>query len=519
MNKRLFIYIGIGFILLGLGAIKKPPTYIPVENSILSDTIPSGKELATLYCSMCHLFPEPALLDKKTWIENVLPNMGWRLGIKEPDVDPYKGLEEEEVKIMRPLGIYPDTPLLTTEQWNSIVAYYENEAPEEPKQQQTDISIINKLPNFKTEEIFLGDKPMPQTSMLKYDKKTYRLYVGDKQNTLYILDSRLRLKNTLELSDAPVDIDFPKNESPRLLTIGTFQPSDQKKGRLTSLYKTKKTAEASVNINALPRPVQFATGDLNQDDKEDVVICGFGNNIGKLFWYDNFDTTKEHVLKALPGARKVEIRDLNNDNMPDIMALMTQSHEQITIFYNLGGGKFKEKSVLNFTPVFGASYFELVDFNMDGHLDILLTNGDNWDYSVIRKNYHGVRIYYNDGLDNFKEVFFYPLYGANKAVARDFDNDGDLDIAAVSFYSDLDVPGQAFIYLSNEGRMNFKAFSTPAAAVGKWLTMEVEDFDNDGDLDIVLGSYFQTLSQLTKLAFKGVLSYPQLLLLTNEFDK
>jgi FG-GAP-like repeat len=195
---------------------------------------------------------------------------------------------------------------------------------------------------------------------------------------------------------------------------------------------------------------------------------------------------------------------------------MAQANEEITIFYNQGKGKFKEKTVLRFPPVYGVSYFELADFNKDGFQDILLTNGDNWDYSAIEKPYHGIRIYLNDGKDNFKEAYFYPLFGTSKAMARDFDNDGDLDIAAISFYADLAQPEQSFIYLQNEGGSHFKTFSTPEAAAGKWLTMEVGDFDKDGDVDIALGSYFHTVGEMTKLLFRGIEFFPQLLILKNQ---
>jgi len=79
----------------------------------------------------------------------------------------------------------------------------------------------------------------------------------------------------------------------------------------------------------------------------------------------------------------------------------------------------------------------------------------------------------------------------------------------------LEHPEQGFVYFSNQGNLNFEAFSTPEAASGKWLTMEAGDFDHDGDIDIVLGSYFQNVGELTKLVFKGVTSFPQLLVLTN----
>src|SRR3546814_14780306 len=56
-------------------------------------TIFRGEKLARDYCQRCHLFPDPSLLDKKTWNESVLPKMGWRLGIRENGINPYVDLE------------------------------------------------------------------------------------------------------------------------------------------------------------------------------------------------------------------------------------------------------------------------------------------------------------------------------------------------------------------------------------------------------------------------------------------
>ncbi len=481
------------------------------------NSLDSGRLLAQRHCQGCHLLPVPSLLDKKTWTTGVLPNMALRLGIKAAGSNSYEGLPDEEIEAIRPLGIYPETAALSESAWKQLVAYYEKEAPDEPLPQAKVPLVTNQLPLFSVQTLTIGDKPAPKTTLLKYDPATSYLYVGDDQNSLTVLDSTFNVVSAWWIDAAPTDIDFPRNAAPRLLTIGVFNPSDQKLGRLLSVEKASQPG--SINLQGLARPVQFAAGDLNSDGKEDVVICEFGNYSGKLSWYEEFDPKKEHTLSQVPGARKVEIRDLNNDKKPDIVVLMAQAQEGVSIYYNLGNGKFKEKSVLKFHPAFGASYFELIDFNKDGYLDILLTNGDNWDYSPINKNYHGVRIYLNDRKDNFKEAFFYPLYGASKSLARDFDNDGDLDIAVTSFYSDLAQPEQGFIYLSNKGNLKFEAYSTPEAAAGKWLTMEAADFDQDGDIDLVLGSYFQTLGEMTQLFSKGILEFPHLLLLTNENQK
>ena len=104
--------------------------------------------------------------------------------------------------------------------------------------------------------------------------------------------------------------------------------------------------------------------------------------------------------------------------------MMAQAYEGIYYLENKGNGIFKETPLVKFPPVYGVSYFEMVDVNKDGYLDIVMTNGDNWDLSRVKKRFHGVRILINDKLNHFKESFFFPMYGASKAVARDFDGDG-----------------------------------------------------------------------------------------------
>ena len=77
--------------------------------------------------------------------------------------------------------------------------------------------------------------------------------------------------------------------------------------------------------------------------------------------------------------------------------------------------------------------------------------------------------------------YFFPINGCFRAVARDFDLDGDQDIAAISFFPDYKHrPEESFVYLQNSGNNQFEAFSVPQYSIGRWMTLDVGDLDGDG---------------------------------------
>jgi hypothetical protein len=270
--------------------------------------------------------------------------------------------------------------------------------------------------------------------------------------------------------------------------MGILQPNERTTGELITIMANGKVTSF---IDSLQRPVYFEKIDLNNNKLDDYVICDFGNYTGALLVYENLGHKKfkRHVIYGVPGARRVAIRDANHDGRNDIVVLMTQGNEQIALLINDGNFNFTITPLLRFPPVFGSSYFDLVDFNLDGNFDILYTNGDNGDFSNVLKPYHGVRIFMNDGKNRFSESWFYPMYGATKAIAFDFDQDGDLDLAAISFFPDFERhPERGFLYFENTGN-RFMPHSIPLASTGRWLVLDAADVDQDGDCDLLIGAF------------------------------
>ena len=496
-NIKTFFVFGDLTIWLCLFILLPACNNIPRNNShpeISNAAIKKGKALAAIYCQACHALPNPNLLDSKTWEKGVLPAMGPRLGIFSWNGTTYRA---NRYDMSLDKDFYPNQPLVKPQEWQNLIDYFVAASPD---------SILDKKPGQKPVKLELplfsiktpaAATTNPATVMVKTPENAAfdGIIVSDAiKQTLFHFDNSLKVMDSIKTRGPVVDVEIGGSNL-LACNIGILNPNNGKYGYGSTLIFEANghlKQDSSELFEGLQRPVQITSADLNKDGKPDYLVCEFGYLTGALSWMENKGNRKyeRHVLRPLPGAIKAYVNDFNNDGLLDIWVLFAQGDEGIFLFTNKGNGRFDEKQVLRFPPVYGSSYFEFADFNKDGHPDIVYTCGDNADYSTILKPYHGVYIFINDGHNNFNQKYFFHINGCYKAIARDYDNDGDLDIATISFFADYkNHPEEGFVYLENKGNMSFSPYSSVETQIGRWLTMEAGDINKDGRIDLILGNF------------------------------
>lgn len=469
------------------------------------DQIFEGKRVSKIYCSSCHVFPDPSLLNKDMWVDYTLPAMAPKMGITLHNNITYP----KDTRPHVPEHYYPDTPMVNSEEWQNILYYYYNAAPEELIHEQRDPPVNTDRIFFEAHEpVYSTDAPSTATAV-RFDPGNKLIYASDIEGTNFLIfNEQLELENSLFLNSTLSDIQFREDPHSRgergliLTYLGSLIPSDAPEGFIVQTrYNPDPQNRTSGTIDyvmeELVRPVETLYRDLNQDGIPDLLISEFGHRSGSLFWlHGNSDgtfNTDKKVLVNEPGCIQSHVVDYTGNGLDDIVSLCTQAMQKILLFENLGDGEFQRETLIQLPLTAGSSSFELHDFNNSGHLDILYTSGDNADFSITFKPYHGVYIFLNNGNGNYSQEWFYPMNGAYNAKARDFNGNGYPDIAAISFFGDyLNRPEEGFLFFQNDavpGALSFTPYHHPETARGRWITMDVADWNGNGFDDILLANY------------------------------
>lgn len=292
---------------------------------------------------------------------------------------------------------------------------------------------------------------------------------------------------------------------------------------------------------ALPVGIQESDmdwGDYDNDGDLDLVVCGEVNAAThQTIVYRNDAGSFTDMAAGIPGVAKGSVAwgDYDNDGWLDILVAGELNTEPFTkVYRNLAGASFQDINA-GLTPIMDGKAL-WGDYNQDGYLDVLLTgqgtvavgpvgaifeydpvNGftdigaslpelifstaawgdfdqDSYpDILIAGQNPAGggaplTRLYRNDANGGFVNTgIAFPGLRFPSLDWGDYDNDGNLDILMTGEVTTPAVDELSRIY-RNVGNGTFTVVSNAAAPLAqvKQGDAQFADFDDDGDLDIVL---------------------------------
>ncbi len=448
-------------------------------------------------CTQCHRFPGPSVLPKREWpakIEKMfsLANVGLLAKFNRP----IRNLSLEEVtaffQTLAPAEL--DTP-----PWGPPTAepklVFERRTlvgvpPGENLPGTGNVRLVELFPDIAGSELVVCDMLSGWVSWM------------NPRNPKMSLQGIARLA----APDHAEAVDLDQDGRPDLLIaeLGQVMPSDKKLGGVVWLRQGENRRFEPIRIASnLGRVADAQAADFDGDGDLDIVVAEFGwITVGRVLLLENrgapapgeLPQFAQRTLDDRIGSIHVPVADLNRDGRPDFVALISQQSETVVAFLNRGKGQFERREIFTAPhPHWGFSGLQLIDFDGDGDLDALVTNGDTMDDMVRFKPYQGVAWLENRGSFPWVHHSIARHYGVMRAQAADLDGDGDMDVVASTWLPELDeaerrkyaLPGLAWYEQTSGG-----VFQPHVLAEDHCdrPTLDLADFDGDGRVDIVVGT-------------------------------
>ncbi|CAF1210047.1 unnamed protein product [Adineta ricciae] len=248
---------------------------------------------------------------------------------------------------------------------------------------------------------------------------------------------------------------------------------------LTEYYAAQFSKQISFSTGSAPHPYSLATADFNNDNQSDVVIANSNtDDIKVMFGLNNglFTTPITYSIGIHSSPQYVLTSDIDKDNHVDIVTVNSKENT-LSVIMNYGNGTFAEQKKYSTGSDSSPSSVAMGDLNNDQRNDLVITNqqGDN------------IGIFIGYDYTSFQSQITYSAgnaQGLNAVTVSDFNNDTNVDIAAV-----YQMNYQLGIFLG-DGNGNFTLlalYPTGDNSIPRGLV--VDDFNKDNSADIAV-AYF-----------------------------
>ncbi len=243
---------------------------------------------------------------------------------------------------------------------------------------------------------------------------------------------------------------------------------------------------------------RMAKGDVNGDGREDIYICGARNQPGRLFLQNangKFipSVQPEFERDSIPEDIDAVFFDADGDKDLDLYVVSGgylfppgSPYLQNRLYLNDGSGHFMLKQ--NAVPdiYINASCVKAADIDGDGDMDVFVGG------RVVPGRYPEIPASYiliNDGKGNFSNQTqtlapeLLSLGMVTDAIWEDLNHDGQPDLIAVGEWMPITI------LINDHGKLKDQSATFIAQpSNGWWSRIYADDFDNDGDIDFIVGN-------------------------------
>ncbi len=477
----------------GTRATTQPP---PQSSGGATAALATEAESRVICGTACHAFPEPGILPRYAWRDEIARMALIRDNKPEPrgprgTAGRMMVLPPDMERVLRYYLAHAPETLPVPSTWPAAATAGFVKRGLNPPNAPPDPAIANvrllDLDGDKRLELMATDMRYGMVLRARpYDAKAQFEVVAQLNNPAHI---------------ALTDFDKDGIHDFVIGDLGEFLPADHQRGAVVWLRGTKEGKLETLALDGWPRVADVEPGDFNGDGTVDLAVAAFGwRKVGNLTVLENHTTDYTRpsfvarVVDPRPGAIHAVPVDMNKDGHLDIVAIFAQQFEQVVAFINTGAKETTFTSHVIYTaphPNWGSSGIQVVDMDGDGDLDVLLTHGDTFDDQIV-KPYHGIQWLENTGSYPFVEHTLADLPGVSRAQAGDLDGDGDLDIVAGAFMaggSDVDDSKLAALVWLEQVKKGVFERRTLVMGSPRYATLDLGDIDADGDLDIVVGNF------------------------------